>query len=512
MLLEIFSSGLDYISGWQLTLTCITMFSIGLVILLAEPLRKFISKHILVCMYVIFLLGFILYVIGFYEGASKNPLTLTFRAIISSIEMFTSHSDLIEVSHALKEHSVTYMVAFSLIHFLAVIVSAILILDIFGKRLISREYAAIMGKSHYIRRRDFYVFDGVDDNSISLARSIYENNVSSKPLIVFVRSSLPTDMKRFSLVDIFLNPSARKEEEIGIPGAKLVYSNLPLSVVVRNHEGKLFKSLIKMLTRAKTASIFFLSSDSSANSAAAFALKSTLDAMDRKIKIYANVDFKSTYTYNLAKQSASGTKTEIRFINAARLAAEYLRSKPALQPVNFANQGRFSALVLGFSTTGQEVFNALYEVGSEFDFKCQILDKQMHSLKGEYLSLQEEIAKNPNVELKNMDYYSTDFWDLFPKILDDLNFVVMCLGDEEENVKIAFKLYEYALQHRKNKTENFRIFVKTKKTEDARMAAVLRVRYGHLEADNTIVPFGSSNQVFNYDLLSLALASVVVFC
>lgn len=53
----------------------------------------------------VFLLGVVLYFIGFNDhGSRDNVLALLLRASMSSIEMFVSESDLIEVKHGLHNY------------------------------------------------------------------------------------------------------------------------------------------------------------------------------------------------------------------------------------------------------------------------------------------------------------------------------------------------------------------------------------------------------------------------
>lgn len=73
----------------------------------------------------------------FNEGGSdSNSIALAFRSALSSMEMFASHSDLLEVPEDLH-HDPFYMTIFSVIHFLAVIVSAVFIIKLLGFRFIS---------------------------------------------------------------------------------------------------------------------------------------------------------------------------------------------------------------------------------------------------------------------------------------------------------------------------------------------------------------------------------------
>ena len=94
-----------------------------------KPFHKFIMRHLFLWAILIFLMGLMLYMIGFAEhGSSYNPMALTLRAMMASIEMFVSKSELIEVGEELKKNAI-YMLLFATTHWLAICISAAFIIQ-----------------------------------------------------------------------------------------------------------------------------------------------------------------------------------------------------------------------------------------------------------------------------------------------------------------------------------------------------------------------------------------------
>ena len=79
--------------------------------------------------------GAVIYYYGYdYAGTYKNTLTLLLRSVLSSFEMFLSKSNLIGIADNCK-NSHWYMLAFAIVHTLAVVLSAIFAVACFGKRI-----------------------------------------------------------------------------------------------------------------------------------------------------------------------------------------------------------------------------------------------------------------------------------------------------------------------------------------------------------------------------------------
>lgn len=75
---------------------------------------EWVSRHLLGTAFALWLLGVIIYIIGFYDDR-LNGLAIVPRAIISSFKMFVVSNDLARVQEVLRKDAV-YMTLFSLVH------------------------------------------------------------------------------------------------------------------------------------------------------------------------------------------------------------------------------------------------------------------------------------------------------------------------------------------------------------------------------------------------------------
>ena len=102
----------------------IIFFIVACFLLKYSSVRKHIINNLMPYACAIFIVGFILYFIGFNGGGNEsNTIALFFRSVTASMEMFVSESELIEVEKGAKE-SQLYMSFFAVTHFLAICISA----------------------------------------------------------------------------------------------------------------------------------------------------------------------------------------------------------------------------------------------------------------------------------------------------------------------------------------------------------------------------------------------------
>ena len=123
----------DFVPAESYTLgVLIVLCTFLLLCLFRSSWRRWVFRRLKWVAGSVFVVGILVYMIGFNdEGSKDNILVLFMRACISSLEMFVSESERIEVSDELKKSHV-YMTLFAIVHFLAVFVSAIFILRLFG--------------------------------------------------------------------------------------------------------------------------------------------------------------------------------------------------------------------------------------------------------------------------------------------------------------------------------------------------------------------------------------------
>lgn len=97
-----------FLNQWGYSTLLLIIIGIGLVYLLFKK-RKFLVDNLKWIAGTVFIAGFLIYWYAFNEGGSdSNSIALAFRSALSSMEMFASHSDLLEVPEDLH-HDPFYM-------------------------------------------------------------------------------------------------------------------------------------------------------------------------------------------------------------------------------------------------------------------------------------------------------------------------------------------------------------------------------------------------------------------
>ena len=130
----------------------------------------------------------------------------------------------------------------------------------------------------------------------------------------------------------------------------------------------------------------------------------------------------------------------------------------------------FTAFIIGFGTTGQEALRFLYEFsafadchGKKTPVEFHVFDNRIDEIKGE---LYQEIPALPLLEnfheitLHPCNAGTLEFLDQLHELIDNLNYVVIDTGKDERNLHIATMIYEYALQHRQDGFNKFKILVR----------------------------------------------------
>lgn len=501
--------------------------------------RRAMFAHLKWIAATVFIVGIVLYFMGFnWEGSEGNVLTLLLRATVSSIEMFVSETDLLEVEHSLKYNHV-YMTIFAITHFSAVFVSAIVILRVFGLRLLSM--LRLLTKVRYGGR--LYVFWNIDDNSLTVAESIERR---PGDLIVFVNVPYGHHghhSSRFTFSHFFHTADDGVEQYVGrieALGAIILAAKGKPDMVKDDAKALDFfrrlglKRLEKVLPRYESVEFFFLSNDERNNIEALGALK-RYAAIDNAKHI--REDAFNAYCharrnrFNENLLGCKGLEYRAHLIDSSSLAALQLKRNDCSvgehgnnHPVNFVDvdtetatvSSVFTALVIGFGETGSDVFKFLYEFSSfikssatgndgfdevtEQERKIYVSDIRLDSLKTEFLENVPALVGSRSVEwLDGMTTRTPQFWNKLSDIIDALNYVVISIDDDDEALSIAIRLFDFAYRYRRN-MDKFKIYVRLRKYGDKLLVDGIG-RYT-VDGRRILEVFGTNCEIFSYDNVS----------
>ena len=129
-------------------------------------------------------------------------------------------------------------------------------------------------------------------------------------------------------------------------------------------------------------------------------------------------------------------------------------------------ESKFKAMILGFGETGQEALAFLYEYGAfvgknkkKAPFECHVYDSRMDKILGTF-----EVSHpglNPDdagIYYHNMEIGHAQFRESFEKEIQDTNYVVVCGGSDDINLRIV----QFIMQHlgAKDTKDRFCIWVR----------------------------------------------------
>ena len=518
--------------------------------------RRWIFHHLKWIAACVFLVGVMVYMIGFdWEGSRNNLLVLFLRASVSSLEMFVSESDLIEVKHELKD-SQFYMTIFSITHFTAVFVSAIFIIRLFGLRLMSM--FRLWWNGIWRHGDKLYVFWGVNEKSLTVAESILKARrvlagkneselkkdekalLSERPLLVFVKmpveryhhSSRFTFSHFFHTVDDGIEEYVERVEKLNVEGVKTFITvadkSLDMELVETCNGGDPLKKLgLKNLKRCMRGrhetEFFFLSDDERKNVEAACAMQNLIKNHGRDYNI------STIYCHgrdNRINRSVLGYGTEeynVYLVDSSMLSVWQIKKDKYCQPVNFVEldsvtgtvSSVFTALVIGFGETGRDMLRFLYEFSSfiketkpgvdgiddvvEQDKKIYVADKHLGELKTKFLVNAPALIGDNSIEWLDSTTHDMPFWNTMKEIIDSLNYVVVAVDNDEEAAFIAMQVFDFAYCYRRD-LSRFKIYVRLRDERNKRLTDNIAKYVTAIDSKETriVEVFGTDKDVFAY--------------
>ena len=442
---------------------------------------------------IVFIAGYVIYWIGFnvseyeegYNGLRDSMIAHYILPAISSLEMFVLQSDIQIIGNEYQDNG-WYMLFFVLTHVSAACISCIVALNYIGVKFYSwiRWNWIRFCTSKYIRLKEMpevHIFFDINSASRLLASDIRKTKGHEKDLIVFVDCQQQNDRNRpLSIATIFNLYSARKEllQMARDMGAILKRIYTPIYDISDNNVCSIL-NIEWAIRRGSRCKFYFFNEKENENIMAAIKIQedkiySTEEIDKMKVKLYCLASRESVnrfFEYN------PKNGIEIELIDSSFLSITELKANVKYQPVSYITYdpetalatSPFHAMIVGFGETGQEAFKFLYEFGQFIydnnsdasEFHCSIFDCNLQQIKPRFEIRYPAIRNNWKLfSWHQCNYKDNLFWDEVKRIIDDLNYVVISTGNDDDNIALAVDLYEYALLHRKNGLHQFAIFVR----------------------------------------------------
>lgn len=518
----------EHISWWNEMIRIIHLFNTDMLLLIAAILvalgilaipsvSKWFTKRLYLIAGFVLFCGFILYLDGFNDkGCENNPVALVTRASISALEMFASHSDLIEVRHELHENHL-YMTMFSVVHFSAVLVSAIFVINLFGLRfrnwLRKQSWKSIDCK----RNECTYIFWGINNESLALARDIIHKPDNSGR-IVFIYTPIDNAHEHsehhFSFSKLFDFTVNLKNE--------IEYIVLNLNgYVLKFNTVESLRSIHFLLKQE--VHILFLSNDEENNLNDLFSIKALDILKNSNVTFYCHAQKKllneRLISCSMCEKNPD-INHQIKLIDSSYLSILELKHSFIAHPVNFVDIetdengyrtgiviSPFNALIVGFGDTGQEALSFLYEFsafvgrnGGRSSYHIAAIDKYMDNIQGDYIAQRPAIKDNKHIEFVCTDIHTSTYWNIIDKLVaEGLNYIVVALGDDKQNLSVAIQLQEYIMRKVNSegcatKCGRFCIYFKQRQGIDNKLCLL----YGNAN----LRPFGQNENIFTWDIVS----------
>lgn len=505
-------------------------------IVISRQSRTILTNNLKVFAFMVLIAGWGIYFYGYWQFYDEelNLISLTLRSFLSSIGMFALQSDLQYFAQAQAKNAPVFLSLFAIIHFLAALVSATFVINYVGVKIIAWQ------RMRKAKGQNLYIFWGINDNSIILADNIHKKNIGGMIIFVGTPKDAEAGSQQISLSSLINGQAQRKDRirRIESLNAIITYCSEDLTLEslssedsssrnTDNRHTNIFESiglvsLAKMIKKSKDQSIkiFFLSNDEKHN------LESTsllLDAIEKNDEDLCGCQFLDIYCRarknkensvfeKMAYIKTRETLPNVHLIDSANLAVQILKKNVDYQPISFVTpntglatvENPFTALVIGFGETGRDAVRFLYEfgafpnsIGKKSAFKCYAIDKQMKNLSGLFYNSAPALKKKNEIELLQIDCLSLYFWKWLEDKINILNYIIISLGNDEIEIRLAINLLEKAYRSRKT-TDLFKIFIRSYAKENERRMTEIVDFYNQKVGHNFVV-FGKQEELYTYN-------------
>lgn len=507
---------------WSVVFLGCLVLVIVLIVCVKGKVFKKLSKNLLQYSFAVWVIGVILYIAGFYSP-NLTFLSVIPRAIISSFKMFVVSNDLARVNENLREVEI-YMILFSATHFIAAFITFMFIFRLIGFKVRSW-FNIIRCKNKLLRDKNeiTHLFWGVNEESLLLAEDIRKNEKTQNDIIIFIDIDKEDDdssQKKvsFSSITNTITISNTEKERLEKIEALVDHCYNGPAYVDTSNECNIFKSLHlrsvgQIIERSAKRYFYFLSDDQNLNILGALNLKVDKKIPKSRIFVLAQrYKFQEIYE-NYSKINGDDTSKKIEVIDSSYLSVHTLINDKNNLPINFVDidpdtakaTSPFTSLIIGFGSTGQELFKYLYEFASfvgpdnkKNPFKCYALDRKMNEKRGLIRTSMPEIEDE--LELIQDTVNSQTFWDNIAKWISELNYIAITLNDDKLSLSLGVALFKYAVRYRINESR-LRIVIRLyDSSNDDTMRKIVETLSESVKNENIKISiFGSKKDFLRYD-------------
>lgn len=441
-----------------------------------------------------------------------NPMSILLFSVQYSLEMFLANTIIIknEVQTILGDNPLMFHV-FLTLYGMAVLTSGFSIFHFLSRRLYNWFWLTFHKSS--IKT---HIFIGINDASLCLADDIMKTNkdgtIKDEEQIVFI--DLPDhqegQLQGISIWDIiarFFKDSKETEK---------------LSNYVVLKAGKGIEKVTKWLKEEQNR-VYILSDSQPQNLSILENLWEHKEQYGFKCKIYCHAKKEGLIN---RYDSITDVEDRVTFIDSSYLSVVSLKKIDSgkMLPVRFVDiaedpvtknklgyvTSAFNCAIIGFGETGKEALKFLYEFGAfanndngKAPFKCHVfdnnLDKELGELGIDLATLQSPAAKEPEFELHSCAVGTIEFRSEMCRLINELNYIVICLGNDNLNVETALNVIECAAIESRETNDKFCIAIKQMKTSKLNQDTLDNANKTY---NNCIHPFGLTKDIWKMHVIS----------
>lgn len=489
-----------------------------------------VSNNLLVISLIVWVLGVVVYIVGYWH-ANLGWLSVLPRAIISSFRMFVVANELARVSTKLHKDEI-YMAVFALVHFAAAAITFLFIFKMVGHKVQS-SLKILINNDFYAKGKDVHLFWGVNEASCTLAEDI-RANFGKDATIIFVDIDKESDdsTQRKTTISYITNIMTLKSSDIArlddidalvdhcYNGPASLKSDGNIDVFGRLH----LRTIGSIVRKSRKSYFYFLSNDEAENMVGALNLQKdvglcSLNENRPTIYIHARRDANNEIFDHYSQYDGQSNRLKIKIIDSAYLSIASLKDKAGALPVDCVQvdtstglvDSPFTALIVGFGSTGQEAFKFLYEyaafVGRDHlksPFRCYAIDEKMNKIAGLVRDKMPAIGEN-ELTLIQTAVDSDEFWTKIKAVINDLNYVVVALNDDATGLSFAVNLFKFALRNRPTNSPKLKIMIRCYDSgNQKRMTEVMNsLNSSSVGFNIEIQLFGLQDDIYSCDTLLL---------
>lgn len=494
---------------------CISLFICIIYGLILQHLtgRRTDTNILLKSFIAIFTAGWIFHIILFINMTASGIRSVLDWVMIlyfsaqCSIEMFVGKTLIFKgaVNPAISGDAIMFA-SYMTIFYMAIITSALVIFHFISRIAYGRRWLYKKENIRAAENGSNHIFLGICDASRILAANIRAEGTDGKIIFIDIpnEKDQPKGLSVWDIISKFLFRDNRHDD-------------LQADVILRA-DGKM-KGLLPWLQNSRN-NVYILSEDQNENLRLMERIWQT-DNTDSNSRFRCHIYCHAVNEGLVSRYDAiTDVHNRVTFVDSAYLAVQSLKiqDNQEMLPVRYVTTGKdpetgrkagwvesgFNSAIIGFGETGQEALKFLYEFGAfvgkdkqKVPFRCHIFDKDPSNAYGEFR--RKVTLQNDNeICFESCAVETGKFWDKIDDIIDNVNYVIVCLGDDMLSLKTGIDIAEYALQKGRRLDEGFVI-------------AIRQMEYSALDHEtlkktnkalgNCIRPFGMTQDIWRLKVM-----------